>query len=141
MENENDTNGRKERIANDGLFGFEEWWAVNKVKIEPPIMQEAFRELSLKSWNAALKAADYVIWRKRDGWDERNGYSPTKTAAAEEIGYAVRRLSLPNVKEHATLSARARVDHGVEVKTIGEHVNRAADRGCVSRLVGLLHKS
>jgi hypothetical protein len=40
------------------------------------------------------------------------------------------RLSQENVKEHATLSARASVDHGVEVKTTEEHVNRAADRGC-----------
>jgi hypothetical protein len=47
--------------------------------------------------------------------------------------------SPPNVKEHATLSARARVDHGVEVKTTEDHENRAADRGCVSRLVLLLH--
>jgi hypothetical protein len=39
-------------------------------------------------------------------------------------------LLLPNVKEHATLSARARVNHGVEVKTTGDHVNRSADRGC-----------
>jgi len=44
-------------------------------------------------------------------------------------------IFLPNVKEHAPLSAGASVDHGVEVKTTGEHVNRAADRGCVSRLV------
>ncbi len=40
-----------------------------------------------------------------------------------------------NVKEHATLSARARIDHGVEVEFRERHVNRAADRGCVSRLV------
>jgi hypothetical protein len=39
--------------------------------------------------------------------------------------------SLPrDVKEHATLSAGAHVDHGVEVENKGEHVNRAADRGC-----------
>ncbi len=37
---------------------------------------------------------------------------------------------LPNVKEHAPLSAGASVDHGVEVETTGEHENRAADRGC-----------
>ena len=42
-----------------------------------------------------------------------------------------------HVKEHATVSARARVDHGVEVKTRKGHINRVADRGCVSRLVGL----
>lgn len=47
--------------------------------------------------------------------------------------------SLPNVKEHATLAAGANVDHGVEVKTTEEHENKAADRGCVSRLVLLLH--
>ena len=50
-------------------------------------------------------------------------------------------ILLPNVKEHATLSARASVDHGVDVRTTKRHVNRAADRGCVSRLVRLLHLS
>jgi hypothetical protein len=35
-----------------------------------------------------------------------------------------------NVKEHATLSAGASVDHGVNVKTTEAHVKRAADRGC-----------
>ncbi len=35
-----------------------------------------------------------------------------------------------NVKEHATLSASASVDHGVNVEITVEHVNRAADRGC-----------
>ena len=35
-----------------------------------------------------------------------------------------------NVKEHAPLSAGARVDHGVDVETTEDHVNRAADRGC-----------
>ena len=39
-------------------------------------------------------------------------------------------IYLPNVKEHAPLSAGASVDHRVEVKTTGEHENRAADRGC-----------
>ena len=42
---------------------------------------------------------------------------------------------LSNAKEHAPLSAGASVDHEVDVETTGEHVNRAADRGCVSRLV------
>ncbi len=37
---------------------------------------------------------------------------------------------MPNVKEHATLSAGASVDNGVEVETTEDHVNRAADRGC-----------
>jgi hypothetical protein len=39
-------------------------------------------------------------------------------------------IILANVKEHAPLSARARVDHGVKVETTEDHVNRAADRGC-----------
>jgi hypothetical protein len=47
-------------------------------------------------------------------------------------------IFLPNVKEHATLSARASVDHGVDVEVTEDHVNRAADRGCVSRLVRLI---
>lgn len=47
----------------------------------------------------------------------------------------VRLITLQNVKEHASLSARARFDHGVEVEDRNGHVNRAADRGYVSRLV------
>jgi hypothetical protein len=59
------------------------------------------------------------------------GSGPTLTAyPGESFNF------LANVKEHATLSAGASVDHGVEVGTTQEHVNRAADRGCVSRLVG-----
>ena len=46
---------------------------------------------------------------------------------------------LANVKEHATLSAGASVDHGDDVEVTKEHVNRAADRGCVSRLVCAQH--
>jgi hypothetical protein len=44
-------------------------------------------------------------------------------------------ISSTNVPEHAPLSARVSVDLGTEVETTGEHENRAADRGCVSRLV------
>ena len=47
-------------------------------------------------------------------------------------------IFLANVKEHATLSAGASVDHGVEVKCRKGHENWAADRGCVSRLVRFL---
>ena len=35
---------------------------------------------------------------------------------------------MANAKEHATLSAGASVDHGVEVVVAENHVNRAADR-------------
>lgn len=38
--------------------------------------------------------------------------------------------SLPDVKKHATLSAGASVDHGVDVETTEKHANRAADRVC-----------
>ena len=43
-------------------------------------------------------------------------------------------ISSANVKEHAPLAA-ASVDHGVEGKTTEAYESRAADRGCVSRLV------
>jgi hypothetical protein len=50
--------------------------------------------------------------------------------AAEILRCVMHAHSLPNVKEHATLSAGASVDHTVEVETTEGHVNRAADRGC-----------
>ena len=40
------------------------------------------------------------------------------------------RIFVANVKEHATLSAGASVDHGVDAGITKDHVNRAADRGC-----------
>ena len=46
--------------------------------------------------------------------------------------------SLPNVKEHATLSAGASVDHRVGVEATEDHVNRAADRGCCVSSCSLL---
>jgi len=45
----------------------------------------------------------------------------------DELGPVILR---DNVKEHAPLSARASVDHGVGIETTGEHENSAADRGC-----------
>ena len=77
---------------------FDSWWIENGVQIEPPVMQEAMKEVAAKGWNAAIEAADSEAWRKRDQWEEGNGYSPVKAAAAEEIGYAIRRLSLPNTE-------------------------------------------
>jgi hypothetical protein len=57
------TDGHGSKYFSDPLLVFEEWWAVNKVDIGimPPIMQEAFRELSLKAWNGALKAVDDAV--------------------------------------------------------------------------------
>ena len=63
-------------------------------------MQEAMKEVAAKGWNAAIKAADSTAWDKRDKWDEGNGYSPTKAAAAEEIGCAIRCLFVPNAQAH-----------------------------------------
>jgi len=51
---------------------------------------------------------------------------------------AVRCLLLPNVKEHAPLSAAASVDNGVGVETTEGHENRAADRGCCVSSCSLL---
>jgi hypothetical protein len=67
--------------------------ACKAATIEKPKTHE---EIYRTAWNEAIKAADSVAWEKRDQWDEGNGYSPTKAAAAEEIGYAIRRLSEPN---------------------------------------------
>ena len=73
---------------------------------------------------------------------------PPKTAAitrliaipiARELVALFSFILLANVKEHAPLSARASVDHRVKVEARDEHVNRAADRGCVSRLVCAQH--
>ena len=51
---------------------------------------------------------------------------------------SVEQKILPNVKEHATLSAEASVDHRVEVEATEDHVNRAADRGCCVSSCSLL---
>jgi hypothetical protein len=53
-------------------------------------------------------------------------------------GVVVNVSYLPNVKEHATLSAGARLDHGVEVQTTESHRNRVAGGGWMPRLVLLL---
>jgi hypothetical protein len=44
-------------------------------------------------------------------------------------------IFLANVKEHTPLSASASVDQGVGFVITGKHLKRAADRGCVTRLV------
>jgi hypothetical protein len=47
--------------ADEGLddatcSAFDLWWQANGVKIEPPIMQEAMKEVAAKGWNAAINA-------------------------------------------------------------------------------------
>jgi hypothetical protein len=47
----------------------------------------------------------------------------------------------PNVKAHPPLPARAKDDHRVEVEITGNHRNRAAGSGWMTRLVRLLLSS
>jgi hypothetical protein len=60
-------------------------------------------------------------------------------AAVFQRVIAVKGSKAPNVQEHAPLSAGASVDHGVEVETTREHVNRAADRDCCVSSCWLLY--
>ena len=48
------------------------------------------------------------------------------------------KISLPNVKAHLPLGARANVERGVEVVITENHVNRAAPGGWMQRLVRLI---
>jgi len=73
----------------------------------------------------------------RDGHVQHNtGRNPRERYAAPVKSHTTKdsrqqcQISSENVKEHATLSAGASVDHGVKVETTKDHVNRAADRGC-----------
>jgi len=84
------------------LSAFDLWGQVNGVKIDPPIMKEAMMEIAAKGWAAAIEAADSAVWEKRDQWEEGDGYSPTKAAAAEEIGRSIRRLLPTNTKRTHT---------------------------------------
>ena len=76
---------------------FNLWWNDQKNGC-PTLVLDNDEQFARAVWNAAIKAADSVAWEKRDQWDEGNGYSPTKAAAAEEIGYSIRRLSVSNVE-------------------------------------------
>ena len=62
---------------------------------------------------------------------------PTIAKSDRMIFIAV--IFLATSKSTQPLSAGASVAHGVDVEAAEKHVNRAADRGCVSRLVRLLH--
>ena len=79
---------------------FDSWWNDQENGC-PTLVLDNDEQFARAVWNAAIKAADSVAWGKRDKWDEGNGYSPTKAAAAEEIGYSIRQLSLPNAKDLA----------------------------------------
>lgn len=69
--------------------------------------------------------------------DARDG-GLSQTPSSVDLGYGdggTSHNSSTNVKEHATLSAGASVNQGVMGEATEDHKNRAADRGCVSRLV------
>ena len=67
------------------------------------------------------------------GYDEASIMAMYKMKASELAAHF-----LENAKEHSPLSAGAGVDHGVEVETTEDHVNRAADRGCCVSSCSLL---
>ena len=61
MQNENETNTERERIANDGLFGFEEWWDSIGSGITPKDgddHEEHARRIAGITWKAATDAAN-----------------------------------------------------------------------------------
>ena len=98
MENQlTQSGGTVPAVVSDALFdSFEAYWAARGIVTQPAAIGLLYRDVAGKAWNAAIQAADSVCWTKRDKWDEGNGYSPTKGAAAEEIGRAVRNLSVSN---------------------------------------------
>ena len=87
------------KVALDGATcsAFDLWWTDQENGC-PTLVLDNDEQFAHAVWNAAIKAAGSVAWEKRDQWDEGNGYSPTKAAAAEEIGYSIHRLSVPNAK-------------------------------------------
>jgi hypothetical protein len=74
---------------------FNLWWNDQENGC-PTLVLNNDEQFAQAVWNAAIKAANSATWEKQDKWGEGNGYSPTKAAAAEEIGCAIRRLFVPN---------------------------------------------
>ena len=84
------------------------------------------------TWTVECVAVRCQINPRTFPFDLKHGDVTTKAHAVECWNRRPNsnRIFWQNVKEHATLSAGASVDHGVEVESTEEHVNRAADRGC-----------
>jgi len=80
--------------------------------------------------SVTVRNGDLVFLETREILDADGGNLACKRGKVFRVDVHGNSISSTNVKEHATLSAGASVDHGVDVKTTGEHVNRAADRGC-----------
>ncbi len=91
----------------------------------------------VRTWAGDESRIDSTSSRVKGDPLPRSLFSRVATKDGIWVMIVLSAISLENVKEHATLAAGASVDHGVEVKTKGEHINRAADRGCVSRLVSV----
>lgn len=49
---------------------FDLWWESNGVKIETPVMQEAFREVAWKAWGTVEEARDEARQKAEDLRDE-----------------------------------------------------------------------
>ena len=65
----------------------------------------------------------------------RNSIRRLAAIASHNVSRFMVFILLANVKEHAPLSARVSVDHGVEVVITGNHVTRTAPSGWMVRLV------
>jgi hypothetical protein len=78
---------------------FNLWWNDQENGC-PTLVLNNDEQFARAVWNAAIKAANSATWEKHDKWDDGNGYSPTKAAAAEEIGCAIRCLFVPNAQAH-----------------------------------------
>lgn len=69
--------------------GFRKWSDARNVW--PRLTDE---EIFAAGWNAAVKAADSAVQSKWDEYCQENKFLPSKRDAAEEIGYAIRRLEV-----------------------------------------------
>jgi hypothetical protein len=108
--------------------------AIAQCKTRPPIwekmkMMERERNLTRAQTEETLSKLRWML-KAAERQQEVNGdESPAMRYARVKCQQWADHFP-ENVKEHAPLSARASVDHGVDVEITKEHVNKAADRGC-----------
>jgi hypothetical protein len=115
-------------VANDPLLAVLRKWLNERLRARDLGEQECY------SVGVCQQCGYRTLWSGGMTGAKLNTCAPCKVPQLHDF-YS---FDSANVKEHATLSARARVDHGVEVECRKGHENRAADRGCVSRLVRLV---
>lgn len=68
--------------------------------------------------------------RSTDQPEGQRAFAAAMAGMVEQCATELREYLRANAIEHAPLSSRAIADHGVGVKSTGDHENRAADRGC-----------